>query len=50
MDADSASLDYKIDIMNNHVNFLDATIKNIDNLIWGIKICVDIQKIKNGII
>jgi hypothetical protein len=40
---------YKNEIVQNHVNFLDSTIKNVDNLIWGVRLRVDIEKIQNGI-
>ena len=37
--------DYTMELMNHHSNYIEETIKTIDNLIYGIKSRIDIEQL-----
>ena len=43
--AQLADFNYTMDLMNHHTNYIDETIKTVDNLIYGIKNRIDIEQL-----
>lgn len=43
--AQLADFNYTMELMNHHTNYIDETIKTIDNLIYGIKNRIDIEQL-----
>lgn len=44
-----SSLKETIDLINNHANYMDNTIRTIDDMIYGIKYRIDINKLINKV-
>lgn len=43
--AQLADFNYTMELMNHHSNYIEETIKTIDNLIYGIKSRIDIEQL-----
>lgn len=43
--AQLADFNYTMELMNHHTNYIDETIKTVDNLIYGIKNRIDIEQL-----